>query len=90
MSLKIYREANWRTWAVKGRLCPINWKESALWSVYHDYGMRMWMNEEATYTAKDGFREAFMQRIQENLILHSYVNMSDTPMARWFMSLENN
>ena len=88
MTLPQYRETNWRCWAVKGRLCPIHWSEKALWTIYYDYGKRMWENEEATYTAPEGFREEFNKRIIDNVILHSYVNSPNTPLTRFFNSLQ--
>ena len=62
MSIKIYKEANWRMWCVKGRLCPINWSEQDILDIHRSYGNRMWYNEEASYTAKDGFDEKYAEQ----------------------------
>jgi len=65
MSIKTYKEANWRMWCVKGHLCPIDWTERAILDTHQSYFHRMWYNEEASYTAKDGFDEKFAEQIKK-------------------------
>ena len=66
MSIEIYKEANWRMWCIKGQLCPIDWSENNIIETYKSYGDRMWYNEEASYTAKDGFDKKFAEQIKKN------------------------
>ena len=88
MNFVEYKETNWRCWAVKGRLCPIHWQSDTLWLIYDEYFKRMWMNEEATYTAKDGFDETFDERIKKYYTLQRYFYTQTIPMHKFFREVK--
>jgi hypothetical protein len=48
----------------------------------------MWENEEATYTAPEGFDKEFNKRVIGNPILHGHVNDPNSTLTRFFNSLQ--